>query len=127
MIDGAVSMKQLGKQMRCDPSFITVVADELEERGLAKRAVDADDRRVKNLVLTRKGSALRTELTQRFAEAPALRCLDDRQRTDLAGLLRTMLDADAAACEPTGTPEPVAADAATGGRRQRAPARSAPR
>jgi DNA-binding MarR family transcriptional regulator len=84
--------------MRCDPSFITVVADELEERGLAKRAVDADDRRVKNLVLTRKGSALRGELTQRFAEAPALQTLSGTERQTLYQLLRRMLDAAEEGC-----------------------------
>ena len=32
-----MAMKDLGKRMRCDPSFVTLVADMLEKRGLARR------------------------------------------------------------------------------------------
>ncbi len=30
-----MAMKELGKRMHCDPSFVTLVADMLEKRGLA--------------------------------------------------------------------------------------------
>jgi hypothetical protein len=37
LTDAVVSMKELGKRIGCDPSFVTVIADTLQERGLAKR------------------------------------------------------------------------------------------
>src|SRR6202049_1747428 len=51
MIDGPLAMKELGRRMRCDPSFITGIADMLEKRGLATRESDPGDRRVKRLPL----------------------------------------------------------------------------
>ncbi|HUC25559.1 MAG TPA: MarR family transcriptional regulator, partial [Streptosporangiaceae bacterium] len=36
-LDCPMAMKELGKRMHCDPSFVTIVADMLEKRGLAKR------------------------------------------------------------------------------------------
>ena len=60
-IEGTVGMKELGKELRCDPSFVTAIADGLEERGLVRREVDPEDRRAKNLVLTSKGATLRDE------------------------------------------------------------------
>src|SRR5215475_7673941 len=54
-LEGAVSMKELGRRMACDPSFVAMIADALEERGLARREPSAADRRIKNLVLTPEG------------------------------------------------------------------------
>src|SRR6266542_4421432 len=51
----SITMKELGKQMRYDPSFVTMIADTLEERGLARREPNLTDRRLKNLVLTSNG------------------------------------------------------------------------
>ena len=59
-----LSMKELARRMHCDPSFITVTADTLEERGLAKLESDATDRRIRNLVLTPRGRDLRQRLEQ---------------------------------------------------------------
>jgi DNA-binding MarR family transcriptional regulator len=36
-LDAPMAMKDLGKRMHCDPSFVTAVADMLEKRGLARR------------------------------------------------------------------------------------------
>src|SRR4051812_47708802 len=55
----------------------------LEERGLVTRTPAPHDRRVRLLVLTKKGHALRKEISERLAEAPppiAGLSLDD-QRT----------------------------------------------
>src|SRR5262249_56694549 len=44
-LDCPLAMKDLGLRMRCDPSFVTSVADQLEKRGLATRESDPADRR----------------------------------------------------------------------------------
>src|SRR2546430_16029147 len=46
-LDCPMAMKELGQRMRCDPSFVTNIADQLEKRGLATRESDPADRRVK--------------------------------------------------------------------------------
>ena len=50
-----MAMRDLGRQMHCDPSFVTAIADLLEKRGLARREASTVDRRIKNLVLTDEG------------------------------------------------------------------------
>src|SRR5437762_2252609 len=62
MIEGAASMKDLAARIHCDGSFVTGLADALEERGLARREIDHEDRRIKNLVLTTKGIEVRSQL-----------------------------------------------------------------
>jgi DNA-binding MarR family transcriptional regulator len=91
-----MAMKELGKRMHCDPSFVTSVADMLEKRGLARREAHPGDRRIKNLVLTGDGTCLKerveAELTARM---PWNRGLNDDERAQLLALIRKMLSADA--------------------------------
>src|SRR5215469_5361802 len=61
-LDTPVAMKDLGQRMRCDPSFVTMIADALEQRGLAKREPNPADRRIKNLVLTDRGLEVKASL-----------------------------------------------------------------
>lgn len=58
-IEGPMPMKELAHCMDFDPSYVTVVADRLESRGLVERTPHPTDRRVKNLVLTAKGEQLK--------------------------------------------------------------------
>jgi MarR family transcriptional regulator, organic hydroperoxide resistance regulator len=94
-LDCPMAMKELGKRMHCDPSFVTLVADMLEKRGLARREPHPADRRVKNVVLTEQGEALKqrveAELTARM---PWNRALNDSERAQLLALIRKMLSAD---------------------------------
>jgi len=91
-IDGAVAMKDLGARMHCDASFVTAVADMLEERGLARREIDRDDRRIKKLVLTDAGTALRARIrVELFDDVPGIRKLDAAERATLLGLLQEMI------------------------------------
>ena len=54
-------MRELATAMNCDPSYITAMIDDLERAGLATRRPSTTDRRVKTVVLTRRGNAaLRT-------------------------------------------------------------------
>ena len=91
-IEGRVGMKDLGRELRCDPSFVTAIADGLEERGLVRREIDPEDRRAKNLVLTSKGVSLRRKVQREFFDQlPGIGDLDERERRTLVALLRKMV------------------------------------
>jgi MarR family transcriptional regulator, organic hydroperoxide resistance regulator len=98
-----MAMKELGKRMHCDPSFVTLVTDMLEKRGLARREPHAVDRRVKNVVLTDDGLALRHKVEAEVtARMPWNSALSEDERIQLLALIRKMLAAgpgDAAATE----------------------------
>src|SRR5436190_8455917 len=47
-----LSMRELAERLYLDPSNLTALVDRLEELGLVERRADADDRRVKRLVIT---------------------------------------------------------------------------
>ena len=90
-VEGAVSMKDLGRMMHCDPSFVTMVADALEERGLARREPNAADRRIKNLVLTERGLAVKAAIEQAMlGQMPWALALDSAERQQLLDLIRKM-------------------------------------
>jgi DNA-binding MarR family transcriptional regulator len=103
MLDTPMAMKDLGRKMHCDPSFVTAVADMLEKRGLARREAHPGDRRIKNLILTGDGCEFRSRLEQEFAaRMPWNRGLDDDERAQLLGLIRKMLSASEPAGELAG-------------------------
>src|SRR6185295_15915917 len=54
------SMRSLADEWQCDPSYATFIVDRLEELGLARRQPLLNDKRVKLVVLTRKGDKTRT-------------------------------------------------------------------
>ncbi|HTP16508.1 MAG TPA: MarR family transcriptional regulator [Streptosporangiaceae bacterium] len=90
-----MAMKDLGKRMHCDPSFVTVLADMLEQRGLARREACPDDRRVKYLVLTGDGLALKDRIqTEVAARMPWSHALTEDERAQLLTLIRKMLRAE---------------------------------
>ncbi len=89
-----MAMKELGKRLHCDPSFVTLVADMLEKRGLARREPHPADRRVKNIVLTSEGEALKQRLeAEMTARMPWNRALNESERAQLLALIRKMLSA----------------------------------
>ena len=94
-LDCPMAMKELGKRMHCDPSFVTLLADMLEKRGLAKREPHPADRRVKNLVLTEQGEALKRQVEAEItARMPWNRALNESERAQLLALIRKMLSAE---------------------------------
>jgi MarR family transcriptional regulator, organic hydroperoxide resistance regulator len=94
-MDCPIAMKELGKRMHCDPSFVTLVADMLEKRGLARREPHPADRRVKNIVLTDDGWSLKHRLEAEIAGRMPWRTLNDDERAQFLALIRKMLGADA--------------------------------
>lgn len=94
-LDCPMAMKELGKRMHCDPSFVTLLADMLEKRGLARREPHPADRRVKNLVLTQQGEALKSQVEAEItARMPWNWALNDSERAQLLALIRKMLSAE---------------------------------
>jgi MarR family transcriptional regulator, organic hydroperoxide resistance regulator len=107
-ISGSISMRELGQRLGCERSFITVIADELESRGLIRREPDHTDRRVKNLVLTQQGAALRARLdTEFFAQLPWRRALDEHQRASLLDVMNVLVQAERAAAPPAAADRPA--------------------
>lgn len=93
-LDTSVPMKELGRRMRCDPSFVTSIADTLEKRGLAVREPSAADRRIKNLVLTADGIEVKRQIERELvAVTPWPRVLDVAERECLLALVRKMIKA----------------------------------
>lgn len=85
-----IPMRDLAASMSCDRSYITGMADGLEERGLVERVPGAD-RRVKLLTLTPAGRQLREELLSAIGErSDAVRALDSEARLTLARTLTEM-------------------------------------
>jgi DNA-binding MarR family transcriptional regulator len=64
------SMRALADEWQCDPSNATFIVDRLEELGLASRQPLLTDKRVKLVVLTRKGDRTRRELLHEFNQPP---------------------------------------------------------
>jgi len=93
-LDCPMAMKDLGQRMRCDPSFVTNVADQLEKRGLATRESDPADRRVKRIALTPAGLELKQRIeTEILSGLPWRYALDNDERACLLGLVRKLLPA----------------------------------
>ena len=69
-------MRSLADEWQCDPSNATWIVDHLEELGLAQRQTVLHDRRVKLVVLTRKGQKIRTEPRALLGRIPGLRLVD---------------------------------------------------
>ncbi|HSR86552.1 MAG TPA: MarR family transcriptional regulator [Streptosporangiaceae bacterium] len=89
-----MAMKELGKRMHCDPSFVTLLTDMLEERGLARREPHLADRRIKNVVLTEDGVALKHKVEAEItARMPWNSVLSPDERAQLLALIRKMLAA----------------------------------
>ena len=88
----ALPMSALADALYCDPSNITGIVDRLEMRELIERQSDPGDRRVKRIVLTRKGARIRERVLARLHEPPAaLQRLSASEQRQLAQLLHKAL------------------------------------
>jgi DNA-binding MarR family transcriptional regulator len=85
-------MSDLARQLHCDKSNLTGVVDALEARGLVERTTPPGDRRVRALVTTAQGRAVRARLSRRLREdSPLLNRLDASSRSRLTQSLEQML------------------------------------
>ena len=92
-LDGVLTMKELAQHMGCDASFVTTIADTLEQHGFARREPSQRDRRVKNLVLTAEGIAAKERMMRELAtRMPWCYALNDTERRCFLTLLRKALD-----------------------------------
>jgi len=90
-IDEPVTMKELGRRLHVDPSFVTMIADTLERHGLARREPNAADRRLKNMVLTQKGLELKRRLEQAMlGRMPWCEALDLDEKSSFLSMTRKM-------------------------------------
>ena len=78
------TMRSLAKEWGCDASNATWIVDRLEKRGLAERRSLPSDRRVKLVVLTAAGEAMRNDLVARMNQPPDQ--LLELQESDLRAL-----------------------------------------
>jgi MarR family transcriptional regulator, organic hydroperoxide resistance regulator len=101
------SMRSLAEMWNCDASFVTVVVDGLERRGLVERRVADYDRRIKTVELTPEGVATRERaLDAVYAPRAGFLALTSTEQVELAGLLGKMTEAQAAYDdEPLDDPE----------------------
>ena len=90
-LDGPVTMKELGRRMHVDPSFVTMIADMLETHGLARREPNAADRRLKNLVLTPEGLELKARVERAMlGRMPWCEALDLDEKSSFLSMTRKM-------------------------------------
>lgn len=90
-LDRPKPMREVAGYLSCNSSNLTGITDRLEERDLVRRTVDPDDRRVKLLVLTEGGQALRERVMERMEVPPeAFDSLDDDQLGLLGDLLEVL-------------------------------------
>jgi MarR family transcriptional regulator, organic hydroperoxide resistance regulator len=86
-----VPLRQVAGRLHCDPSNVTLLADRLEEKGLAERRPHPDDGRVRTLVLTPAGEDIRGRLLERVSLRSPLAALDEEQQRQLQTLLSVAL------------------------------------
>jgi DNA-binding MarR family transcriptional regulator len=90
-----VSMGEMARAVGVDPSYITALVDDLDERGLARREAAPDDRRVKVIVLTDAGRAVADEIDAVLSIPPAaFEVLSHSELRQLRDLLDKVLEAN---------------------------------
>jgi DNA-binding MarR family transcriptional regulator len=87
-----VPMRALAEALHCDSSNVTGLVDGLEAQGLVERREAEHDRRVRMLVVTERGAALRARLQEAIQEVPEpLAGLDAGDQRALRDILRRAL------------------------------------
>jgi len=87
-------MRSLADEWECDKSYATLIVDRLENLGLAVRRSLPGYKRVKLVLLTRKGERTRRALLDEFHRPP--RELERLPRSDLDTLAQVLARLDAA-------------------------------
>lgn len=82
------TMRALAERLAADPPYVTLIVDDLEERGLVQRTPHPEDRRAKVVALTAAGRAAAARADAILHAPPA--ALRDVPAEDLAALLRVL-------------------------------------
>lgn len=100
-----MSMRALAHRLAVDPPYVTLIAGDLERRGLLRRGVHPTDRRVKLLTITAAGRALQARAQTVIDDPPpALLALAREDLAQFAALLDALV-----AAGPPAVAEPPAA------------------
>jgi len=87
-----VPMSALAAALHCDNSNVTGLVDGLEAQGLVERRLGEHDRRVRMLVVTERGAAVRDRLAEAMQEVPPeLATLSAADQKALCDILRRAL------------------------------------
>ena len=82
-------MSALADRLGIDASYVTTIADQLEERGLIERQPHPTDRRIKSLALTAEGRRLREKLADElWVDVPVLDALTAESDASSGGCSR---------------------------------------
>ncbi|MDX6708347.1 MAG: hypothetical protein QOF69_2558 [Solirubrobacteraceae bacterium] len=91
--DNPVPMRELAASLHCDSSNVTGLVDGLAAQGLVERREAEHDRRVRMLVVTERGVAVRDRLHDVIQEVPpALTRLSASDQAALRDILKRALD-----------------------------------
>jgi DNA-binding MarR family transcriptional regulator len=83
-----LTLRALAERLASDPPYVTLMVDDLEQRGLVKRKPHPEDRRAKLVQLTAAGRATAARADAILDEPSA--ALRDLPAEDLATLLRVL-------------------------------------
>jgi MarR family transcriptional regulator, organic hydroperoxide resistance regulator len=81
------SQRELAQCLHFDASNVTDIVDRLEARGLVSRTIDPSDRRIRRLVLTAEGEAVRRKLFERAVDEAPIGALTLAEQATLRDLL----------------------------------------
>lgn len=92
--DREPGMLELAGYLKLEKSSVSGLVDRAEQRGLVRRRPGPGDGRTVHVTITRRGRAIAEQIEHDLAQplAGLLRPLPKRQRVQLVGLLRTLLD-----------------------------------
>jgi DNA-binding MarR family transcriptional regulator len=98
----ARGQSHVAKRMGVDVVTLGQMVDFLEAKGLVKRTIDPDDRRARQLFLTRKGAGVRSRLRPRLlaAQDRVLAPLSKTERTALIEMLTRIIEANKTYARP---------------------------
>jgi DNA-binding MarR family transcriptional regulator len=86
-----LTLRALAERLAADPPYVTLMVDDLEDRGLVKRTPHPDDRRAKLVQLTAAGRAAAARADAILDEPPAaLRELPDEDLTALSRIVERL-------------------------------------
>ncbi len=83
-----LTLRALADLLAADPPYVTLIVDDLEQRGLVQRTPHPEDRRAKLVALTEAGRSAAARADAILDEPPA--ALRDVSADDLATVLRVL-------------------------------------